>query len=130
MERVSLSGENRQVIITSGSRMGDITLDIRNQKIYWSISDKIESSNVNGTGRSTVRSILARPYPQQGISYFSGAIYYTNFYSIKYAAINGTGGETVLLSIPTVNIYGLDVFDLSNQPLPGELNFITACVSS
>lgn len=103
--------------------MGDITLDIRNQKIYWSISDKIESSNVNGTGRSTVRSILARPYPQQGISYFSGAIYYTNYYSIKYAAINGTGGETVLLSIPTANIYGLDVFDLSNQPLPGELNF-------
>ena len=103
--------------------MGDITLDIRNQKIYWSISDKIESSNVNGTGRSTVRSILARPYPQQGISYFSGALYYTNYYSIKYAAINGTGGETVLLSIPTANIYGLDVFDLSNQPLPGELNF-------
>ena len=103
--------------------MGDITLDIRNQKIYWSISDKIESSNVNGTGRSTVRSILARPYPQQGISYFNGAIYYTNYYTIKYAAINGTGGETVLLSLPTADIYGLDVFDLSNQPLPGEFKF-------
>ena len=112
--------------------MGDITLDITNQKIYWSISDKIESSNVDGTGRSTVRAILPGPNPQTGISYFSGAIYYTNYYTIKYSAINGTGGETVLLSQPRAVIYGLDVFDVSNQPLPGEyINIINCrCVSS
>ena len=133
LERVSLSGGNRQVVITSGSRMGDIALDITNQKIYWSISDKIESSNVNGTGRSTVRAILPQPHPQQGISYFSSAIYFTNYYTIRYSASNGTGGETVLLTKSTPIIYGLQVVDVSNQPLPGEWRWLissTACVSS
>ena len=100
--------------------MQDIALDIANQQIYWSISDKIESCNVDGTGRTTVRAILPQPHPQQGISYFRGAIYYTNYYTIRYSASNGTGGETVLLTESTAIIYGLQVVDVSNQPLPGE----------
>ena len=120
LERVSLSGGNRQVVITSGGRMQDIALDIANQKIYWSVSDKIESCNVDGTGQTTVRAILPQPHPQQGISYFRGAIYYTNYYTIRYSSSNGTGGETVLLTESTPIIYGLQVVDVSNQPLPGE----------
>ena len=85
IEKITLSRENRHVIVTSNLYWPNIlTIDFTTSRLYWVDArfDRIETSDLEGNGR---RVLLSVPHPF-GITVYNGIIYWTDWVTESVAS--------------------------------------------
>ena len=119
--RTDIDGSNATTISTEGDPIGGITLDVSNQKIYYTVNvtgdrDIVRSINFNGTGATTLVSspVSSRIARQIDIDTVGQKIYWTEGVSsgsggvVRRANLNGSSAENVNIS-STSNPFGIAV---------------------
>ncbi|XP_055493679.1 LOW QUALITY PROTEIN: low-density lipoprotein receptor-related protein 2a [Leucoraja erinacea] len=94
----NMDGTNARVLFTNNlDHVEFITIDIKERKLYWSISSTgvIERGDLSGLNRVTVVSHLSHPW---GIAIYQGFLYYTdNDYEVIERVDKATGENAVML---------------------------------
>ncbi|XP_029461540.1 low-density lipoprotein receptor-related protein 2 isoform X2 [Rhinatrema bivittatum] len=93
-----MDGSNAVVLVTSNlDHVEFITIDIKDQKLYWAVTSTgmIERANVDGTNRVTVVNHLSHPW---GIAVHDTFLYYTDRdYEVIERVDKSTGANKVVL---------------------------------
>lgn len=95
IERASMDGMGRTVLHnTQLVWPNGITIDYEAQKIYWIDAnlDRIEYSNVNGTGRRVLRSTTLHPF---SITLEGDLLFWTDWSSDTIFTTHKAGGQSV-----------------------------------
>ena len=120
IERASMDGMNRQVLIDTGlSRPNGLAIDYQLQRLYWTdaFTDKIWYSSVDGTGREillTFANGLQHPF---SITVGGDLIYWTDWSFFNVSAAHKQSATSILtvyhsFSIP---LNGIETFDPNRQ---------------
>lgn len=114
----------------------DLTLDFTTETLYWVEAnlDKIESSRLDGTARTTItKSLILHPF---SITVFNGMLYWSDWAvdQILYTSLQEPNRVSTLFNQLATEPMGLKVVDHSRQPL-GEyshalktLNYLFLCL--
>ena len=91
IEKMKLDSTERQVIVDSSLVWpNDLTIDYETSKLCWNDAnlDKIECSNLDGSGRTTLYQNIPHPY---GITVYNDTLYWSDWLiqSVVTAAISG-----------------------------------------
>ena len=114
-----MDGTGREIIHnTSLSTPYGLTLDYDTQTLYWTdySLNKIERSNVDGTDRVVVTTLLvSNPY---SITFYNGSLYWTDFsYNrILTTAVDSTDA-TLYVGNAVNDMYGIKAITEERQPL-------------
>lgn len=123
IEKASMDGKNKTVIINTNVPVThSLTLDYREQRLYWTDSDYrvLESSTVNGTDRKTIYS-FSQSYSFHGISVFMDTVYLSQYSTIY--RVSTSGHNFTSISIPYLcrkSYRQLEIFSKERQPLIGK----------
>ena len=122
IERASMDGQARQILHSSQLvRPNGLTLDYQNQVLYWidAILDKIESSNVNGTNRQLIMTLVSSSpnYYPFSISYFNNILYWSDWGTDKIHSIFANGTSLISLIRGFSLSTGIEVVSGSRQQL-------------
>ncbi|CAG9793152.1 unnamed protein product [Diatraea saccharalis] len=129
IERASLAGQNRTVVVHVGALIGGawpngITLDHRARTLYWidARSDAIHCSTYEGTRVVSVlqsHSALAHPF---AITVYEGSVYWTDWRSNSVVrADKFTGQDVAVLTRTLTQPFDIKVIHPSRQP-PAKYN--------
>lgn len=101
IERATLDGRERQVIVTGLGHVNSMTLDPTEGRLYWTNSDKgrIESSDLDGLNRVDIVAGLDQPF---GLTLHGQHIYWIERYSHNILRADKTNGadQRLLVSSP------------------------------
>ena len=114
IERAHLDGTNRRTIVQSSIRWpSGLTIDYREQKIYWSDVnlDKVEVMDVNGSNR---RIVVANSVPHVfSISVLGDRLYWTDWHTSALVNVNKkTGQDKRIIIDKELEMMGLKAVDL------------------
>ena len=114
-----MDGDSREVLhSTSLADVYAITMDYESQELYWAdfTLNKIESSNVNGSDRTTLTSSVRDPY---SMAYFNGTLYWgDNTYNrVLTGTVTSPGTGTFLGGSVSYDVYGINIVSKDTQPL-------------
>uniref|UniRef100_A0A8C0TXJ2 Low-density lipoprotein receptor-related protein 2 n=1 Tax=Canis lupus familiaris TaxID=9615 RepID=A0A8C0TXJ2_CANLF len=104
-----------------------ITLDIKEQKLYWAVTSTgvIERGNVDGTNRMILVNHLSHPW---GIAVYDSFLYYTDeHYEVIERVDKATGDNKVVLRENIPNLRGLRVYHRHDASSNGCSNNVNAC---
>ena len=130
VERASMDGKNRIILVSSELEAPyGITIDYIEQKIYWVDAqlDKIEYSNIDGSGRVTLTTLpqglgLGTPY---SLTLEGNFLYWTEWVNNAiYSVHKGGGNVSVVLGGLLVNPNGIQTVSASRR-LYSECNWNT-----
>ena len=123
IERASMDGSDRKVIISSGLLSPfSLTIDYSSQTLYWIDADgTLETSSTDGTGRTLLLSVKTILYKTFGMAYYSNRLYWTerNQDVVYSAPINDLNSYSLLISVPLYEPYELHVVHPHSQPASG-----------
>ncbi|XP_018026122.2 low-density lipoprotein receptor-related protein 4 [Hyalella azteca] len=105
IERAHMDGSNRTIIVSSDVRwLNDLAIDHDSRQLYWldAWSRKIEVSDFNGKGRTTVVDHLTHPF---GLAVFDAWLLWTDWGTSRITAVlkSNTDGRHVLVDSPPGN---------------------------
>ena len=132
VERASMDGQDRQVVISSG--LGEpygITIDYGSQRIYWADNneDRIEFSYYDGTGRTVLVGAAQGVVDPFGLTIYQDLLYWTDWqYNGVYGThkVHGTnpiGNFTDVVQVYSgllVNPNGIEAISSTRQPVPSK----------
>ena len=93
LERASLDGTNRLVIVHKRARRNSLTIDHAEQRLYWTNIDQhqIESSDLDG---SNIRSLQQKdPFDPFSLTQYSDFVYWTDWQTMSIDRANKTTGQ-------------------------------------
>ena len=117
IEKMKLDGTERQVIVDSSLVWSNgLTIDYETSKLCWNDAnlDKIECSNFDGSGRTTLYQNIPQPY---GITLYNDMLYWSDWTrrSVVTAAISGN--DRILRNVTHgITLAGIVVVHHSRQP--------------
>lgn len=95
-----------------------ITLDYENQVLYWAdyTLNKIESSNVDGSNRTVLSTIVRDPFT---MTYYKGRLYWGDHWynSVLYGPASNPGSGTLIGQNLGYDPQGIHVLSRETQPL-------------
>jgi len=86
IEKMKLDGANRHVIVSGMKRPNSITIDYANPKLYWVDGNRIETSDLEGRGKSTVQEIKKK---QATLAMYNNTLYWTDIPDVHNCTTNG-----------------------------------------
>ena len=125
----SLIGSKRQNLVnTSITSPNGLTLDIKNNHLYWCDNQKsiIERIKLDGTGRKKIisdRKFVNHPF---GITYFNDHIYWSDWGVRAILRVKTDGKNATILRENSHGLMGLQVYHESRQT--GILFFYTVII--
>ena len=93
LERASLDGTNREVIVHRRARRNSLTIDHAEQRLYWTDIDQhqIESSDLDG---KNIRVLYQKdPFDPYSLTQYSDFVYWTDWQTMSIDRANKTNGE-------------------------------------
>ena len=119
IERASMDGTSRSIIVSTGLFPTGLTLDYNTQTLYW-IDDyynRIEKSNADGSGHSILTSSgISGPFD---IDFYQNTLYWTDSSSLRVSSLTVSplgSVTTVRQSITSYTPYGIHVVAVDRQP--------------
>ena len=126
IERASMDGSDRRVLHSTGLIWPNgLTIDYPAQRIYWvdASLDRIEYSNVDGSGRFILFSGLDHPF---AITLGGNLLFWTDWLNnaihIAHKISGATGGNLTLFDNFRDRPFGIEAVSPSRQAQNGELN--------
>ncbi|XP_021582708.2 low-density lipoprotein receptor-related protein 2 isoform X1 [Ictidomys tridecemlineatus] len=111
----NMDGTSLKILFTGNlEHLEVITLDIKEQKLYWGVTSRgvIERGNVDGTERMILVHHLSHPW---GIAVFDSFLYYTDEqYEVIERIDKASGANKVVLRENVPNLRGLQVYHRRN----------------
>ena len=114
-----MDGSSREVL--HNTTLADtyaITIDYENQVLYWAdyTLNKIESSDVDGSNRRTLSTVVRDPY---SIAYYNGSLYWGDDYynRVLTGLATSPGSGTYLGGSLSYDVHGIQVVSRETQPL-------------
>ena len=125
IERASMDGSDRKVIISSGLLSPtSLTIDYSSKTLYWIDRDAtLESASTDGSGRKLLLSANTILDHTFGMAYYSSRLYWTDRTqeSVYSAPINNLNSYSLLISSLSNDPYQLQVVHPLSQPATGNL---------
>ena len=126
IERASMDGMNRQVLIDTGVTWPNgLAIDYQLQRLYWAdaFTDKIEYSNVDGTGREILLTSINGLQHPFSIAIDGDLIYWTDWSDLSLHAAHkqsATSIMTIYESIASVP-NGIETLNSNRQQTNSEM---------
>ena len=119
-----MDGSSREVLHdTTLADTYAITIDYENQVLYWAdyTLNKIESSDVDGSNRRTLSTVVRDPY---SIAYYNGSLYWgdNSYNRVLTGLATSPGSGTYLGGGVSYNVYGIHIVSRETQPLGQQYN--------
>lgn len=131
IERASMDGSDRRVLHSTGLTWPNgLTIDYPAQKIYWADAslDRIEYSNVDGSGRFILFSGLDHPF---SITLQGNLLFWTDWFNnaihVAHKILGASEGNLTLYSNLRDRPFGIEAVSSTRQAQNGKL-VLTLCV--
>ena len=118
IEKMTLTGTDRQTIVNSNLGWPNIlTIDYATSKLYWVDAwlDKVEVSNLDGTGRQLLYRGATVPHPF-GVAVYNGILYFTDWATRAVASGNTDGSASIRNITFGIRPSNIHVVHHSTQP--------------
>ena len=125
IEKMTLTGTNRQTIVNLNLGWPNIlTIDYTTSKLYWvdALFDKVEMSDLDGTGRQVLYRGAAVPHPF-GIAVYNGIVYLTDW--VTRAVASGSTDGSAPISNITYGIRPSNIHVVHHSLQPGACKNLT-----
>lgn len=124
IERASMDGQNRRVIVNSSiSRPYDLAIDIDTQTLYFidGYFDRLESVNVDGTGRQILQSFRVNIVPYS-LVFCGSSLYWTERLDRLISTLRLEDNHLSNVTVTDVRPAGLTLIAAERQPLESVWN--------
>ena len=115
IERADMDGTNRVRIIEGLKRPNGLSIDFKDQLLFWVDADNfvIECANLDGTNRRTIASGLQKPF---ALTQFEDYIYWTDWKKESIERANKTTGKNrTTIQTRVDSVYDIQVYHASRQ---------------
>jgi len=121
---MTLTGNNRHTIVSNLGQPNGLTIDYATSKLYWvdTLSDKVEISDLEGRGRTTLYSGISLPQPF-GITVYNDLLYLTDWIT-RSVVSESTDGNAPLQNI-TFGIRPSNIHVVHHSSQPGACKNLT-----
>ena len=110
-----MDGTNRVRIIEGLKRPNGLSIDFKDQLLFWVDADNfvIECANLDGTNRRTIASGLQKPF---ALTQFEDYIYWTDWKKESIERANKTTGKNrTTIQTRVDSVYDIQVYHASRQ---------------
>ena len=127
-----MDGQNRRVIVNSSiSRPYDLAIDIDTQTLYFidGYFDRLESVNVDGTGRQILQSFRVNIVPYS-LVFCGSSLYWTERLDRLISTLRLEDNHLSNVTVTDVRPAGLTLIAAERQPLESGFTLDLACINS
>jgi len=124
IEKMTLTGNKRHIIVTNLGQPNGLTIDYATSKLYWvdAVSDKVEMSDLEGRGRTTLYSGISVPHPF-GITVYNDLLYLTDWATNSVVSAS-TDGNAPLRNV-TFGRRPANIHVVHHSTQPGSCKYLT-----